>query len=72
VARKPRRFALIERLIVVAIIAILAAISVPNILKAHTRSNVVRAKADMRALACARQAYRVDDDQYPPDVGSGA
>ena len=71
-ARKPRRFALIERLIVVAIIAILAAISVPNILKAHTRSNVVRAKADMRALACARQAYRVDDDQYPPDVGSGA
>jgi len=59
-------------LIVVAIIAILAAIAVPDLLEAQTRSKVARAKADMRALSCALEAYRVDYNQYPPDVDSGA
>ena len=44
-------FTLIELLIVVAIIAILAAIAVPNFLEAQIRAKVSRAKADMRTLA---------------------
>jgi type II secretion system protein G len=62
---RKRGFTLIELLIVVAIIAILAAIAVPNFLEAQTRSKVSRAKADMRSLATALEAYRVDNTSYP-------
>ncbi|MDX2177491.1 MAG: prepilin-type N-terminal cleavage/methylation domain-containing protein [Candidatus Sumerlaeia bacterium] len=60
-----RGFTLIELLIVVAIIAILAAIAVPNFLEAQVRSKVSRAKADMRSMATALEAYRVDNNSYP-------
>jgi type II secretion system protein G len=58
-------FTLIELLIVVAIIAILAAIAVPNFLEAQTRSKVSRAKADMRTVATAIESYQVDHNKYP-------
>jgi len=61
-----RGFTLIELLIVVAIIAILAAIAVPNFLEAQTRSKVSRNKADMRSLATALESYAVDNQKYPP------
>jgi len=53
-------FTLIELLIVVAIIAILAAIAVPNFLEAMTRTKVSRAKADIRSLAVGIEAYVID------------
>ena len=59
-------FTLIELLIVVAIIAILAAIAVPNFLEAQTRSKVSRCRADMRSLATGLEAYAVDNKCYPP------
>ena len=58
-------FTLIELLIVVAIIAILAAIAVPNFLEAQVRSKVSRTKADMRTVATALESYRVDHNGYP-------
>jgi prepilin-type N-terminal cleavage/methylation domain-containing protein len=59
-------FTLIELLIVVAIIAILALIAVPNFLEAQVRSKVSRVKSDMRSLATGMEAYRVDWNGVPP------
>jgi prepilin-type N-terminal cleavage/methylation domain-containing protein len=64
--RKQGAFTLIELLIVVAIIAILAAIAVPNFLEAQTRAKVSRAKSDMRTLATALESYYVDNNNYVP------
>src|SRR5436309_2575639 len=64
-------FTLIELLIVVAIIAVLAAIAVPNFLEAQTRSKVSRTLSDMRTIATALEAYRMDNRSYPiPDRAS--
>lgn len=64
---KLKAFTLIELLIVVAIIAILAAIAVPNFLEAQTRSKVSRMKSDMRTFATALESYAVDNQKYPMD-----
>jgi type II secretion system protein G len=65
---KNKGFTLIELLIVVAIIAILAAIAVPNFLEAQVRSKVSRAKSDIRTMATALESYAVDNNGYPPDI----
>jgi len=62
---RAKAFTLIELLIVVAIIAILAAIAVPNFLEAQVRSKISRVKSDMRSLATAIEAYKVDNNCYP-------
>ena len=64
-------FTLIELLIVVAIIAILAAIAVPNFLEAQSRSKVARAKADMRTVIMAINMYIMDHNDIFPDVNDG-
>lgn len=61
-----RAFTLIELLIVVAIIAVLAAIAVPNFLEAQTRSKVSRVRSDLRTIATALEAYATDYNAYPP------
>lgn len=65
-----RGFTLIELLIVVAIIAILAAIAVPNFLEAQVRSKVARVQTDMRTLATGIEAYRVDWNSVPLNNGN--
>jgi prepilin-type N-terminal cleavage/methylation domain-containing protein len=61
-------FTLIELLIVVAIIAILAAIAVPNFLEAQTRSKVSRVLSDMRTIGVGIESYATDHRAYPPST----
>ncbi len=65
---RKKGFTLIELLIVVAIIGILAAIAVPNFLNAQTRAKLARLRADFRAITTALEMYRMDNNDYPPDV----
>jgi prepilin-type N-terminal cleavage/methylation domain-containing protein len=65
-----KAFTLIELLIVVAIIAILAAIAVPNFLEAQVRSKVSHEKSNMRTIAVALEAYRTDNTNYPNDIAA--
>ncbi len=62
---KKKGFTLIELLIVVAIIGIIAAIAIPNLLNAIQRGRQKRTMADMRAIGTAVEAYAVDNNRYP-------
>ena len=63
--RKDRGFTLIELLIVVAIIGIIAAIAIPNLLNAIHRGRQKRSMADMRTIATAIGTYATDMNYYP-------
>ena len=53
-------FTLVEIMIVVAIIALLAAIAVPNFLRARKRSQATRVLEDLRMLDSATDQYAID------------
>lgn len=58
-------FTLIELLIVVAIIGIIAAIAIPNLLNAIDRGKQKRSMADMKTLGTAIESYSIDVNFYP-------
>lgn len=51
--------------VLVAVIGILAAIAIPNLITATERSKQKRTMAGMRSLATAIEAYAVDSNVYP-------
>lgn len=63
--RRQKGFTLIELLIVVAIIGIIAAIAIPNLLNAINRGRQRRSMADIRSIGTALEAYSVDFNSYP-------
>jgi general secretion pathway protein G len=69
---KERRaaFPLRSALIVMAIIGVLAAITVPNLFTALNRSKQKRTMADMRSVAMATEAFGVDNSKYPAIEGN--
>ena len=65
-----RGFTLVEIMIVVAIIALLAAIAIPNVLRGRTSANESAAIGNLRALVSSLEMYR-SVNQYYPDTTTG-
>jgi type II secretion system protein G len=63
--RNSKGFTLIELLIVVAIIGIIVAIAIPNLLNAIQRAKQRRTMGDERSIATAIEAYAIDFNRYP-------
>lgn len=67
--RKKRGFTIIEVLTVCFIVAILAAILVPNLRRAIVKTEAVGCKSNLKNLATAITLYANDNDHmYPPDL----
>ena len=69
--RNKKGFTLIELLIVVAIIGIIAAIAIPNLLNAIQRGKQKRTMSDLRSIGTAVESYQVDNG-YPCKTANGA
>ncbi len=65
--KKKTGFTLVEIMIVVAIIALLAAIAVPNLLRAKIAANDATAKATLKTIASAMENYMIINSVYPTD-----
>src|SRR5437867_9356979 len=63
--RRESGFTLIELLIVVAIIGIIAAIAIPNLINAIDRGKQKATMAAIRVLGSAVEMYAVDNNTYP-------
>jgi len=64
-------FTLVEIMIVVAIIALLAAIAIPNLLRARISANDALAKSTLRSLSTASETYATGNSgNYPLQITS--
>lgn len=61
-------FTLVEIMIVVAIIAMLAAIAVPNFMRARKRAQATRILEDLRLIDSAIDHYAIESNKKPGDT----
>ncbi len=71
VSRKRSGFTLIELMIVIAIIAILAAILVPNFVRARAQGHLTACKSNLKNIGTALEMYSTDHSgRYPKDLST--
>ena len=63
-------FTLVEIMIVVLIIALLAAIGIPNLLRARVEAHDATAQAALKSISTAFEIYASTENRYPPDTTS--
>jgi prepilin-type N-terminal cleavage/methylation domain-containing protein len=68
--KREKGFTLIEILVVVGIIALIAAIGIPNLLRARLSANEALAQANLKSIASALETYAIANGAYPPDTTS--
>ena len=61
----PRGFTFVEMMIVVAIIALLMSITIPNLLKARMTADDASAQAILKTIAAALENYAAVNNVYP-------
>jgi prepilin-type N-terminal cleavage/methylation domain-containing protein len=67
--KRKKGFTLIELMIVIAIIAILAAVLVPNFMRAREASRLTACKSNLKNISTAVETYSNDNDGiYPGDT----
>jgi prepilin-type N-terminal cleavage/methylation domain-containing protein len=72
VQKRDGGFTLVEIMIVVAIVGLLAALAIPNILRTRINSNEAMAKGNMKTYSTALENFRAAQNPpaYPPDLAT--
>ena len=68
---RPSGFTLLELLIVMTIVGILTAVSLPRYAAYRAKAFDVRAQSDLRSVALAEEAYFIDWEAYKSCAGGG-
>ncbi|MEW6008834.1 MAG: prepilin-type N-terminal cleavage/methylation domain-containing protein [Candidatus Omnitrophota bacterium] len=63
-------FTLVEIMIVVAIIALLSALAIPNLLRARMSTNESAAQSSLRTISTSAESYRAVSIYYPPSLNA--
>ena len=63
-------FTLVEMMVVTGIIALIAAIAIPNLIRAKTNANNTSAQATLKSVSTALENYYAINNAYPPNTGA--